>query len=336
MSKCAIGRALILAGVMLALAASPGRAGQDTTVPAVRGRSVCESSGGTHASLFIRLKGTVGSCTVRLGAGSVRWRRPIRRWRVVRERPARGWVWIEPWWACERWRLHLWCEDWDRWEPPCRQVNVYKKYIIINEAPPRREEHYEVLKPQPPPEEPAGFVSTLSPLLGGPDRVGVSFAIGEDYLRRGMFEEAEENFRRAALDAPDEPVVAIALAIAQLGRGDTESAAETLLDALARHPDPDGIRLDLRPWLGGKEAYRERLRALDEALSDDPSQARLHFLRGFLSFADADWQRAVHHFALAEALEPTSQACARMRALALSHVRSSERPEGDAEPAAAL
>ena len=227
------------------------------------------------------------------------------------------------------------------WDPPSPKPRVYNRYIIVTPPPVRaeRESEFDVLQPrkpeadiEPEPQREEGFRSDLSPSLGGQETVGDSFALGEERLRQGMFQEAALSFGRAALGDPDEPAVDLALAIARVGQRQWPEAAGALRAGLARHPDPGAVRLDLRPLLGGTEAYEKMVLALGSALEHAPQDADGQLVLGFLYFADGYWSKAEQHLKQAADLDPTDPAAARIRALALGELERERRKAAEVKP----
>jgi len=351
MSTGSYPKTIVLALALLAVSALPARSEEGTLTVTLYGPFSRALQAWRGRSPSLRVAGSAGGYSLALstgyrlaeGSAGLRWRKRLTRRLIVRRPQREGVVLFRCYIGHDRWRHHCgrcW-DDWPPpgWEPPLRQVNVYNRYIIINDAQaPRREDNYEVLEPNEPEpvEEPgACYASLLSPGLGGDEKVDDSFALGEERLSRRRFSDAVQHFSRVLLREPGDPVALLALGIAHLGQNDWEDAAHALREGLARHPDPGCIRLDLRPWLGGTEGYGERVLAIHGLLQQTPSDPDPPFLLGFLCFAEGDWSAAVSYFEQAEALDRTDQSSARMRAIALGRaLEESAAPEPDLQGAA--
>ena len=200
-----------------------------------------------------------------------------------------------------------------------RETKVYM-YVLPSRSR-YREGEYErpVPKRQDEPKETLSS-SELSSKLGGSDKVGRQFALGEEALKTGMFGLAIQDFRLAVLDDPDDPVPVLALGLALLARGDFEDAAAALRAGLSVHPDPEGIELDPQLMFGGKDAYALRVSEVVAGLEEDSENAALHLLMGFHHFAGGNWAEAVEHLQKAEALDGSDAASARLCALSMRHI----------------
>jgi len=215
-------------------------------------------------------------------------------------------------------------------EPP---VNIQYNYIVIQPPPGFTEEGHEILKPNKPKEETRKqqdvlYASKLAGLLGSDQKVDESFAIGADFLKRGVYDKAIESFRRAHKKDEEAPLPRLALGVAQLARGDFGYAAESVRAALAKHTDPEKIKLDAWQMFGGPSVYDQRFGQIRAGLRANPKDADLHLLAGFLYFALEDWTRAAEHFGQAEKLDQADAASARMRALAVGNLPKRDRAEG--------
>ncbi len=86
-------------------------------------------------------------------------------------------------------------------------------------------------------------VDMLKPVVDSPQADGLSMALaGEAYLQAGDAQKSDEAFQRAAKLAPQDARVRTSVAMAQLARGNTDSAI-TELEAIAA--DDKGARADL-------------------------------------------------------------------------------------------
>ncbi len=136
------------------------------------------------------------------------------------------------------------------------------------------------------------FGSRLAPMLGGEPLVTLPFAVGEAKLRKGKFGEAIHAFSSVLKEAPEDPTVRLALALAFIGAGSYESAARMLREGLDALPTLDVVMLKPAGVFGDAERYAEVLGRLKGALEADPSNADLRLLVAFLSFAARDREAA--------------------------------------------
>jgi len=150
----------------------------------------------------------------------------------------------------------------------------------------------------------AGFVSTLSPLLGGPGRVSVGFAVGELKLHRGDYEGAAAAFGRAVGEAPDEPAPKIALGLALAGQGDYVGAAQVIKRGLRGMPDWRDVRFGPAQLFADPAAYEAILNGLKAAESRDKTDQDVQFVLGFLHLAGERYLEAVAHLAQAGLEDP--------------------------------
>ena len=173
-------------------------------------------------------------------------------------------------------------------------------------------------------------------MLGGPEAVSPEFALAEDALRKGMLGLAVQDFRKLALDNPDNPVAMLTLGLTLFARGDLEDAAVALRAGLAVVPNPEAIELNTQLVFGSGGTYELRIEEVVSGLEEDPENADLCFLMGLHYFSRDDFARAVEHLRMAEALDPADVASARLRALSMGHLAEAQKAvETPAEPAPA-
>jgi len=211
-------------------------------------------------------------------------------------------------------------------------VNVY----VLPRQEPDRQQEYTVLEPKAQDtQKEAEDASELSPKLGGPETVSLEFALAEEALKHGMFGLAVQDFRKLALDSPDDPVPMLALGLTLFARDDLEDAAAALRAALAVLPDPEAIKLDEPLVFGSGGTYDLRIQEVAAGLEEHPDNADLQFLMGLHYFSGGDFPQAVEHLGKAEALDPADVASARLRALSTGHVAEAEKaaanPAGPAQ-----
>ena len=130
----------------------------------------------------------------------------------------------------------------------------------------------------------ARFRSRLAPMLGGPERVPLRFAVGEAHLREGRFAQAVSSFDRSTRGDED-PVPLLALAATFLAEGQYEAAADMLRRGMDALRDPDLLDVDWAEVLGGAEAAQTLERALRERLSRPSEGPDARLLLGFYYFA---------------------------------------------------
>jgi len=223
--------------------------------------------------------------------------------------------------------------------PQTPDVTVYNQVVVVPvpvQAPQQQQnQNLEVLQPKAPakteqdaatpaPVE-ASFASPLSSALGGNGREGDSFALGESHMKSGDLARAVESLQRAVMQKPDDPVVVLALGIAELGQANVADAARYLRKGLGAHRDPNLINVELRNLLGGDAAYRERVAALLESVQKNPDDGEAHFLLGFIYFADSDWANAAAQWREVERLDQADVVAARMRALAMGRLAKQQQ-----------
>jgi tetratricopeptide (TPR) repeat protein len=180
-------------------------------------------------------------------------------------------------------------------------VPDYRGYVILNtptapEQPQAAEPQAgaPVLREAPRPREEAAFESKLSPMFGGPDRVGAAFALGEARLQAGEFEEAVAAFQDARASDPEGPLPQAGLGLALMGAERYAGAAHMLRRALAAVTDWAGIQPDLLQALGGREQYARVSARLQRAAEGNPADADLQFLLGFHYFGTGQYAKAAN------------------------------------------
>jgi hypothetical protein len=138
--------------------------------------------------------------------------------------------------------------------------------------------------------EKAGFLSALSPMLGGKSRVSLDFAVGELKLHQGDYAGAADALRRAVGAAPDDAAPKLALGLALTASGDYEGAAQLLRRGLRGTADWRALKLAPQRAFGGDAAYQQVLTGLQAA---DKANKDAHFVLGFLYTASGRYADAV-------------------------------------------
>jgi tetratricopeptide (TPR) repeat protein len=185
------------------------------------------------------------------------------------------------------------------------------------------------------PEAGAAFASVMARL---PDDVPALVGAGSVAFRKGDLDGALALYRRAAVVAPEDPVVRKRLAAlklqaadrgmagaqAALDRGDTNAAARAYASALEAAPEVAGVRLALAK-LQAAGGDRPAAVALLEA---DPSGDRQCLLElGQLLSEQQEFARASELYARLVALDPTDAAARAGQALAREGLASLAMPE---------
>jgi uncharacterized protein HemY len=86
---------------------------------------------------------------------------------------------------------------------------------------------------------------------------------------------------------------------------------------------------------GDKTRFEKQMAALTAKLQQKDENQAAHLLAGFLYFATGDWAKATESLEIAEALDQTDQASARLRALAMKHLQREKSETQKPAPAAA-
>jgi len=141
------------------------------------------------------------------------------------------------------------------------------------------------LKPAPPKSDAKLFDSRLAPMLGGSQKVPAAFALGEQALRDGDFDQAAFAFRQALLETPDEPAAHIALSMALVAVEDYEGAGRALKQGLRGLEDVKVVQLDPPGAFGPGGTYDRIAERLRGAAQNDPANRDVQLLLGFHYFA---------------------------------------------------
>jgi len=159
-------------------------------------------------------------------------------------------------------------------------------------------------QPEPPGPSVPAFSSTLAPMLGGPERVTVHYAVGDLKLRTGDYANAAAAFKRAVAAAPEDPAAKIALSLALTATGDYRAAAHILRRGLRGLPDWGALQLRSERAFGTEEAYGKVLDGLQEAGRRDESDPDVQLLLGFLGYSRGQFQEASDHLSRAGLDDP--------------------------------
>jgi cellulose synthase operon protein C len=148
--------------------------------------------------------------------------------------------------------------------------------------------------------QPAKALTTLQPLLDPAQGDAAAAALaGDAHLQLGHSAEAERQFTAAASLAPDNPRFRTAVAMAQLARGNADSAFSELENVAAT--DRDGFAdLALISARMKRGEFDAALAAADALIAKQPTVARGHLVRGRiqiarknLPIARADFEKAL-------------------------------------------
>jgi tetratricopeptide (TPR) repeat protein len=148
--------------------------------------------------------------------------------------------------------------------------------------------------PAPGPGDERAFESPLSAMLGGPDKVGAAFALGETKLRMGEYADAVAGFQRAHEVSPEDPFAEIGLALALEATERYEGAAYMLRRGLASVTDWAAVDLNLADALGGKEKYDAMAARVQQAAAQAPDDLNLQLLLGFNAFGARQYAKAAN------------------------------------------
>jgi Flp pilus assembly protein TadD len=137
---------------------------------------------------------------------------------------------------------------------------------------------------RPQPVQSGQMESALSPMLGGPPRVALAFALGEVGLKAGRPADAVTAFRQALRGSPGDPTVRLALALALTAEGDHTSAAEMVKLGLVGVAKADELTVDGVAVFGSAEAL-DAMIAKVQAAAEREDGADVQLALGFLCFA---------------------------------------------------
>jgi hypothetical protein len=130
------------------------------------------------------------------------------------------------------------------------------------------------------------FESSLSPMLGGPDHVGLAFALGEISLKSGQTAEAVTAFRLALRADPGAPGVRLALALALAAEGDYVGSAQMVRLGVGGVADPSGLAVDGAEVFGSAEALDGIIAGVQAAAAKGEADGReAQLVLGFVCFA---------------------------------------------------
>jgi putative PEP-CTERM system TPR-repeat lipoprotein len=151
---------------------------------------------------------------------------------------------------------------------------------------------------------------TLSPLLDGPNvDVGTLNLAGQIALQSGDWKGAEAYFAKAAALDPKDPKSGIALATAQIAKGDTEAGLARLQEIAASDQGVDADLAIIRARTRQRD-YDAALKAIDALERKKPGTALTAELRGEVQAAREDFAGARQSFEKALSIDPLSFAAA--------------------------
>ena len=152
--------------------------------------------------------------------------------------------------------------------------------------------------------QPAKALAILQPLI---EQANVSAAVlataATAHLQNGQLTEAERLFTRAAKLSPDDTRIKTALALAQIGKGNTQGGFAELESIAARdsgtYTDMALVSARLR-----QKDFTAALQALDRMQGKQPNNAVPHHIRGQIMLQRQDFLAARASFEKANALDP--------------------------------
>jgi len=121
-------------------------------------------------------------------------------------------------------------------------------------------------------------------MLGGADRVGLAFALGEASLKAGQASEAVTAFRQALRGDPGASSVRLALALALAAEGDHTGAAQMIRLGLGAVAKPDALLVDGPEVFGSVKALDALVGELRDATEQEKG-ADAQLVLGFVCFA---------------------------------------------------
>ncbi len=192
-----------------------------------------------------------------------------------------------------------------------RPSQAYRNYVILDTPTAHRE--------PPRPEAEAAYESVLSPMLGGPERVGAAYALGEARLAAGEFDEALAAFQEA-FARNDAPRARIAVALALLGMERYEGAAHMLRRAVRSVKDWDAVEPALAAAFGSEDAYEAVAARLREAAEGDATDRDVELLLGFHHFGIGRYAQAAGVLYELHERDPADEAVAALLAAAESRL----------------
>jgi hypothetical protein len=138
---------------------------------------------------------------------------------------------------------------------------------------------------QPAPPKPSRMISDLAPMLGGPSRVPLRFAVGEARLRQGKSTGAALAFEQATAEFGDDPTPLLAHAVALMAEGDYHGGAASLRRGLEGLADWHSLHVDWSAVLGGETMARSIEEDLRRQVAREPADADAVLLLAFYLFA---------------------------------------------------
>lgn len=171
-----------------------------------------------------------------------------------------------------------------------------------------------VVQPELRPPPGRDFPSNLSPLFGGPGRVGRAFAMGERYFLAGRYEDAAEAFQQAAEDAPENRAGKTALALSHAGAGNYWAASRMLRRTARLERGWERLRIDPADAFGKRRLYDVVCYRAEQALRDDPEDEDLLFVLAYLHYMDGRDEHAGIYIDRAHRVEKLDIGGAELRA----------------------
>jgi hypothetical protein len=157
------------------------------------------------------------------------------------------------------------------------------------------------------------FPSNLSPVFGGPGRVGKWFARGEHRFMAGRYDAAAEAFKRAADESPAESAPQMALALSYAGSGNYWAAGRALRRA-ARFAG-GWQRLETAPAdaFGSNRRYAHVREKAEVARRRDPQDDDVLFVLGFLHYMVGQREHAGIYIERAARIEELDYSAGKLR-----------------------
>jgi putative PEP-CTERM system TPR-repeat lipoprotein len=152
--------------------------------------------------------------------------------------------------------------------------------------------------------QPQQAIATLRPRLEGNDIDARTYALaGQAYLQSGDAANAETYFRKAAKTRPDDTKIRTSIALAQLSKGDNDSAFSEL-QSIATQDDGASANLALISERLRRNDLDGALKAIDALALKQPDKAYVAVLRGRVMLARGDRRSARDNFERALKIDP--------------------------------
>lgn len=139
-------------------------------------------------------------------------------------------------------------------------------------------------------------------------------------FRQDKFELAEQAFRQALAEHPDDADLHAWLAMTLTAREDLKGATEEAQKAVGLAPDRGFVHFALARVLLERDRYAEALVAIGEALRLEPEREEFWGLKAGIHVASRDWTKALEAADRGLSTDPEDETCLNLRAMALTQL----------------